>query len=128
MNPEDWAQFIELPKFTKAWKKLGLDKVDMKGLQMLIMASPQGYPVIPGTGGLRKLRFSSGRWDRGKSGGVRVCYAYIMEASVVVLAAIYAKGRKENISAGEKKVIKAELRRLRSLLSREAPSKETDNG
>lgn len=46
----------------------------------------------------------------------------------MVLVAIYAKGRKEDISAREKKVIKADLKRLRNLLSREASSKETDNG
>lgn len=59
LSPEDWAQFIQLPKFSKAWKKLDLDEADMKALQMGIMASPQSGAVIPGTGGLRKLRFSS---------------------------------------------------------------------
>ncbi len=43
-------------------------------MQLAIAADPAAYPVIPGTGGVRKARWT--RQGKGKSGGVRVIYYY----------------------------------------------------
>ena len=43
-------------------------------LRDALAPNPELYPVIPGTGGVRKARW--GRQGKGKSGGVRVIYYY----------------------------------------------------
>jgi hypothetical protein len=40
-------------------------------------SNPEFYPVIPGTGGVRKARWR--RQGKGKSGGVRVIYYYLLD-------------------------------------------------
>ena len=104
LKPEDWARFIELKPFERAWRKLGLDEKDRDALHLGTMLNPKA-PVVSGTGGLRKMRFSSNRWNVGKRKGARVCYAYYPEYSVVLLILIYLKGRKEDLTAAEKKQI-----------------------
>jgi hypothetical protein len=80
LSPEDLLHFIETTVFTKAWEGLGLDdEEDLLALQLLIMSQPKAAPVIPGTGGLRKLRFAPVRWNVGASGAARVCYVHFEE-------------------------------------------------
>ncbi len=43
-------------------------------METAIAADPTAAPVIPGTGGIRKLRWSGS--GRGKRGGVRTIYFY----------------------------------------------------
>lgn len=108
IKPEDWARFIELKPFEKAWRKLGLDEKDRSALHLAIMLTPDA-PIMVGTGGLRKMRFSSNRWNVGKRKGARVCYAYYREYSVVLLMSIYLKGRKEDLTDAETKQIRGFL-------------------
>jgi hypothetical protein len=70
------------------------------------MAKPKGAPVVPGTGGLRKIRYAPLRSGKGKSGGVRVCYVYFEEYAVVLLVLAYPKNERDDLSAIEKKAIK----------------------
>ena len=116
VQPEDWLRFIELPGFTKAWKKLGLNNEDLKGLSLAIMVSPEAPPVVPGTGGLRKCRFAPSRWHVGKSNAARVCYAYFADFSVVVLVSVYRKSRKADLSQAERNEIKGLLNRVKAAL------------
>ena len=51
-----------------------LDDDDFRGLQNLLMLQPEAGDSIPGTGGLRKLRFADARRGKGKRGGLRVIY------------------------------------------------------
>ena len=60
--------------------------------------------MIPGTGGIRKIRF--GIDARGKSGGVRVLYGDFPEHGIVYLFAVYPKNEKEDIDDGERKILK----------------------
>jgi hypothetical protein len=53
--------------------------------------------VIPGTGGLRKIRWS--RAASGKSSGVRVIYYTKMATGELVLLVLYAKSKRGNLSA-----------------------------
>ncbi|WP_145175333.1 type II toxin-antitoxin system RelE/ParE family toxin [Rubripirellula lacrimiformis] len=73
------------------------------------MSDPEGPPIIAGTGGLRKVRFAIAGSDQGKSGGVRVCYAYFAAYHIVLMLMAYPKNRKDNLSASEKAGIKKYL-------------------
>ncbi len=60
--------------------------------------------VVPGSGGIRKIRWS--REGSGKRGGVRVIYFYQTKSQQIWLLKMYAKNEKENIPAHELKRIK----------------------
>lgn len=56
--PVDLLNFIEAHGFAEDWERLGFDDQDRQALELLIMIRPTSSPVIKGTGGLRKMRFS----------------------------------------------------------------------
>jgi hypothetical protein len=60
--------------------------------------------VIQETGRLRNVRWAIK--CKGKSGGVRVIYFFVTAAAQIRLIAIYKKGVKDDLNAGEKKVLK----------------------
>ncbi len=106
---DDFLHFVELDEFTQDWSDLSLSDTDMWDLCHAIMESPDTAPVIAGTGGLRKLRYSPVRWHKGKSGSIRVCYAYFPKYWLVLLVMAYGKGTQENMTAREKQGIKSYL-------------------
>lgn len=118
-KPEELLSFIELRCFTRRWEQLELSDLDLEALQVIVMLQPRGGDVVEGTGGLRKMRFAREGSARGKSGGLRVCYAYIEEVATVILALVYQKGEKDDLNASEKAALAAAIERIRqSLLSR----------
>lgn len=76
-------------------------------LQRLLIAMPQAGDVIPGSGGVRKLRWQA--TGRGKRGGLRVVYYLRSREGQIWMLTIYAKNEAENISAGVLKKIKEEI-------------------
>ena len=61
--------------------------------------------MIPGTKGLRKLRWSVG--NRGKRGGSRVIYYYHVPENLILLLSAYAKSQQVDMDLAEKKILKA---------------------
>ncbi len=61
-----------------------------------VARNPLAGDEIPGTGGLRKLRW--GRAGMGKRGGARVIYYYYNETTSLYLFVAYAKAAQENPS------------------------------
>jgi DNA-binding transcriptional regulator YiaG len=57
---------IELSPFVAKWSKMRLNDEDLRALESLLIANPEAGAVIPGTGGLRKLRFAPSTWHTGK--------------------------------------------------------------
>jgi hypothetical protein len=62
--------------------------------------------VIPGAGGVRKLRWAAK--GKGKRGGARVIYIHVVLATRIYLLRCYAKNVRTDLTADEKK----ELRRI----------------
>lgn len=85
---DDRPIFIELPGFTRSWLALELGDDDLRSLQEAILEGPNRYPVVPGTGGLRKIRFARPAEGRGKRSSYRVCYACFLDNGVIVLAMV----------------------------------------
>lgn len=100
------ATFIELTAFTD-WVSDFLPDEALSQLQLELMADPNKGDVIPGCGGLRKVRASDPARGRGKRGGVRVIYLYIPEARWFFLLSVYGKGRKDDLSNAQKKQLAA---------------------
>jgi mRNA-degrading endonuclease RelE of RelBE toxin-antitoxin system len=70
-----------------------------------IAQNPEVGDIIPGTGGVRKIRWGSK--NKGKSGGVRVIYYFYDEYAPIFLLTTYGKGQKENLTSEQKKQISA---------------------
>ncbi|HXH06568.1 MAG TPA: hypothetical protein VNI83_08255 [Vicinamibacterales bacterium] len=64
-------RFVETPVFTASLHR-HLDDDQYRRLQIALMLRPEQGRVIPGSGGLRKVRWGTGRF--GKRGGLRVIY------------------------------------------------------
>lgn len=94
-------------------------KVDEEGREMLLLIQGEllermeSGPVIPGTGGLRKLRVSNADRGKGKRGGFRVIYLDIPEMKRTYLLGLYGKTEKADLSSDEKKVLKGLVERLK---------------
>jgi len=129
LPPEDFLHFVELDEFGEDWKRCGLNiERDLWTLQTQIMRAPRSAPLIAGTGGLRKMRFAPPDWNRGKSGAIRVCYAYFEAHAVVLLVMAYEKVAKETLTAGEKTGIKAYLAVVAEWLDAHAKKKRKYHG
>jgi hypothetical protein len=116
VNPEDLLSFVHFPAFTRAWKHLKLTDDELRVLEICIMVDPKGPPVVRGTGGLRKARFAPGRWNTGKSGGLRIGYCYVEAYSVVGLIVAYPKSGKENLTKEERNLIKTMIERFHQVV------------
>lgn len=60
---------------------------------------------IPGTGGVRKLRFAAK--GHGKSGGVRVIYYFYDKENPIYAIFVYGKNEQANLSSGQKREVAA---------------------
>src|SRR5258708_11292452 len=68
-----------------------------------LAADPACGVVIPGSGGIRKVRFGFGA--RGKSGGARIIYLFSGERLPVFVLAVFAKNEKANLSPAERNAL-----------------------
>jgi mRNA-degrading endonuclease RelE of RelBE toxin-antitoxin system len=66
---------------------------------------PMAGDVIPGLGGVRKLRFAPK--GRGKSGGFRVIYYVLTESQPILALLIYGKNEQGDLSPAQRKVVAA---------------------
>ena len=89
-------EFIEATAFTKHIYEY-LSEDEYLGLQGFVLQYPEAGKVVPGSGGVRKLRWAMGR--KGKSGGVRVIYYFKRREDEIWLLTIYSKSEVENIPA-----------------------------
>lgn len=88
--------FIETRLFTKLVLEYLSDE-EYGSLQQALIKDPEAGPVIPGSGGVRKLRWAAP--GRGKRGGYRIIY-YVKRANGVIwLLTMYPKNVAENIPA-----------------------------
>lgn len=89
---------------------------DLAALQITIMKGGKNAPVVPATGGLRKLQFAPPSWNVGKRGAIRVGFAHYAQHGIVLLTVAYGKNEKSNLTAAEKRGIKQYLERFQAIL------------
>jgi len=98
--------FIETRLFTKLVLEY-LNDDDYAAMQQALMQDPDARPVIPGSGGIRKLRWAAP--GRGKRGGYRVIYYVRRQHGVIWLLTMYPKNVMENIPAHVLRQIRKEV-------------------
>src|ERR1043165_8681486 len=96
--------FVEMPWFTSRIRPK-LDDKAYRAFQNELLERPEKGQVIPGCGGLRKVRFSDPSRGKGRRGGLRIVYLYIPEAFRIDLIDVYGKDEKDDLTPREKKVL-----------------------
>ena len=98
--------FIETKLFTKLVEQY-LSHDSYRELQTALASNPEAGPLIPGSGGLRKLRW--GIAGRGKRGGLRIVYYVRLRQDEIWLLTLYPKNVAENIPSQILRKIKEEI-------------------
>lgn len=102
---------VELPEFLRKSDKL-LKVRERQSIVNYLALHPESGVIMQGTGGIRKLRWSSK--GKGKSGGVRIIYYYLNETIPLFLLTVFGKDEKANLSKRERN----KLASFTSLLSK----------
>jgi len=92
--------FVEHPTFTKQAQEL-FEEEEYRLFQMDLAACPDTGDVIPGLGGLRKIRW--GAKGKGKRGGARIIYLLIPKPGIIYLFYAYTKGDITELSSDQRK-------------------------
>ena len=79
---------IETPQFSRQVQSLLSDE-GCRSLQSALVSEPTQGVVLPGTGGLRKIRWAEE--GRGKRGGVRVIYCARLSTGHILMLYCHAK-------------------------------------
>ena len=96
-------EFVETSIFTQRITKLLTDE-GYRDLQVVLAEKPRAGDVIPGAGGLRKLRWRA--HGRGKRGGLRVIY-YCWSAHWLYMIFVYAKTEQDDLTPEQLRVLRA---------------------
>ena len=94
---------IETSIFTRQVQILLKDD-DYRRLQTILVIRRDAGDLIPGGGGLRKLRWGS--HGRGKRGGLRVIYYWAVQQECILMLMMYAKSEKDDLTAEQLKVLR----------------------
>ena len=103
------SSVVETPQFIRQAERLLSDDDRFELIEHLAW-NPEAGVVIPGTGGVRKLRWAMP--GRGKSGGARVIYYHCNASLPIFLLSMFPKNAKVDLSPEEKN----EMRRLIPIL------------
>lgn len=89
-------RFIETSVFTASLRR-HLDDEQHRAMQLALSLRPEQGALIPGGGGLRKLRW--GAEGRGKRGGVRSIYYWAVDDESCYMVYMYAKNEQGDLTA-----------------------------
>ncbi|MBX3033222.1 MAG: type II toxin-antitoxin system RelE/ParE family toxin [Bdellovibrionaceae bacterium] len=103
-------RFVEVLLFRKAMEGFGAEIIRM--IQMEILKHPEDGDLLQGCGGVRKMRVALP--GQGKRGAMRVLYLDLPHQGVCFLLYAYPKSEKENISSGEKQLIRRLVSELKA--------------
>lgn len=102
-------EFIETPVFTRLITEL-LPDDSYRLLQEDLAKNPQAGDLIPGGGGIRKLRFALP--GGGKRGGARLIYYWQTSKHKTYMLLAYAKTKKENLEPEQVAILKGLVKEL----------------
>jgi mRNA-degrading endonuclease RelE of RelBE toxin-antitoxin system len=105
----------ETPTFVRQTEKL-FSEDEKKELIDFLAANPLAGDEIPGTGGVRKVRFAAS--GRGKRGGARIIYYYLDDTMPLYALLAYAKADKADMTPDEKRVVSTLVATLKAAYRR----------
>jgi mRNA-degrading endonuclease RelE of RelBE toxin-antitoxin system len=93
---------VETSAFIRRAEKL-LSAEEHEELLFYLALHPLSGDEIPGTGGVRKVRFAAR--GKGKSGGVRVIYYFFDEENPLYAIFLYGKNEQANLTPEQKREV-----------------------
>ena len=102
--------------YARAIRKL-LSEEARGEMEASIAAVPDAAPIIRGTGGIRKMRWSGS--GRGKRGGIRTIYFYQANPGAIYLLTAYAKADREDLSPTDTKALSRLVAAIKNEMSRQ---------
>jgi len=93
---------VETPSYLADAERL-FSPDERKAIVDRLASDPTSGAVVPGGGGIRKVRFGFGA--RGKSGGARIIYLFSGANLPVFVLAAFAKNEKANLSVAERNAL-----------------------
>lgn len=96
--------FLETKFFTRRITEL-LPDDEYSELQQELVARPDIGKVIPGSGGIRKLRW--GVEKRGKRGGARFIYYWATAQDQILMLFVFAKNEADDLTKDQIKQLRA---------------------
>ena len=98
--------FIETKLFTRLFDQIFSDE-DLARLQGFLIENPETGDVVPGSGGVRKMRWAMP--GRGKRGGLRIIYYLRSRQGQIWLLTLYPKSETDSIPGRILRQIKGEI-------------------
>jgi hypothetical protein len=95
--------FIETPVFTRTIRRV-MSAEEYRQLQSALLVRPEIGEIIPGSGGLRKLRWRIS--GRGKRGGARVIYYWAVAPNEIYMLLAYVKAQQEKLTQDQLRVLR----------------------
>jgi mRNA-degrading endonuclease RelE of RelBE toxin-antitoxin system len=108
---------VEMPEFLAVSRKL-MDEAERSSLVLFLAFNPEAGDLVPGAGGVRKLRWSLE--GRGKRGGARVIYYFHSERIPLFIITAYAKNARDDISDADRN----DMKQLVKVLGKKRGTKE----
>ena len=106
--------FIETQKFMQVREDYFAGDDAYSALQQALLAAPNSGAVMPGCGGLRKMRWPDTRRGKGKRGGLRIIYLYVPEAQVILFLKVYDKEEADDLTPEQRKLLTQLCKDLRA--------------
>ena len=95
---------METPVFTRQIQAIMPDET-YRALQEALIRNPHLGAEIPGSGGLRKVRWLVP--GKGKRGGARIIYFWIRRSEQIYMLLAYTKSRQDNLTEDQVKTLNA---------------------
>jgi mRNA-degrading endonuclease RelE of RelBE toxin-antitoxin system len=95
---------VETPVFTKRVLEILTDD-EYRELQYYITEYPEAGDVIPGSQGLRKLRWMIS--GKGKRGGTRVIYYWLKPRDTILMLFVFKKNERSDLSKDQLKIVRS---------------------
>ena len=102
---------VETSVFTRQVQEL-LSEKEYRELQSALIGRPGLGKLVPGTGGLRKVRWQVS--GRGKRGGAQVIYYWAVSLERILMLFAYPKAERSDLTV-------AQLRALRKVVEEQYP-------
>jgi hypothetical protein len=100
--------FFETKTFTSTVSDY-LTEEDYRALQAEMLKNPAAGDVMPRTGGFRKLRWADARRGKGRRGGLRLIYYWLLSDRQFWMFAIYDKNEMVGLTSDQERALKSAI-------------------
>ena len=101
-------QFVEAPAFMR-FRDEYLDDDGFAELQRYLAKNPEAGDMVPGAGGIRKLRWKDSSRGKGRRGGLRVVYYCFLSEQEIWLLTLYGKNEAADLTKDQKDLLRRAL-------------------